>query len=166
MASHRLLVLLLHLTAILAWAPGPARVVAPPGRLATLAVRRPRAKIARVRFDANNGPPDPKDRAGQALEAVRGAGLAGGISYFVVELGFFAIALPVGYFAWHASSGVWLDPTLLLGDGEGEGKAELVALLVGYVLLLKTLLPLRLGATLLLTPRVKTLLSSLGGGAD
>ena len=39
---------------------------------------------------------------------------AGAISYTAVELTFFAVALPVGYVAWHASTGEWLQPMLLL----------------------------------------------------
>jgi hypothetical protein len=94
------------------------------------------------------------------MHIVRDAGLAGGISYFCVECSFFAIALPAGLVAYHASTGIFLDATQLVTGG--EGRAELLALLVAYIFFLKTLFPVRLGATLLLTPRVKGMLSRLG----
>ena len=50
------------------------------------------------------------------LQLVKDAGIAGAISYTVVELSFFSIALPIGYFSWHASTGEWLQPLLLLQD--------------------------------------------------
>ena len=43
-----------------------------------------------------------------------------------------------------------------------EGKARLLGLLLSYIVLLKTLFPLRLGSTLLLTPRVARLLDRFG----
>lgn len=50
------------------------------------------------------------------LQLVKDAGIAGAISYTVVELSFFSIALPIGYFSWHASTDEWLQPLLLLQD--------------------------------------------------
>lgn len=50
------------------------------------------------------------------LQLVKDAGIAGAISYTVVELSFFSVALPIGYFSWHASTGEWLQPLLLLQD--------------------------------------------------
>ena len=102
------------------------------------------------------------------LQQVKEAGLAGGLSYFAVEVTFFAIALPVGYLAWHASTGEWLQPLVLLQEDGAEGKVRLLGLLLSYVVLLKTLFPLRLGSTLLLTPVTKRLLEGLpavGGAA-
>jgi len=97
------------------------------------------------------------------LQLVKDAGIAGAISYTVVELSFFSIALPIGYFSWHASTGEWLQPLLLLQDDGVEGKARVLGLLLSYVVLLKALFPLRLGSTLLLTPQMQRLLS--GGGS-
>ena len=91
------------------------------------------------------------------LAIVKEAGLAGALSYTVVELSFFTIALPTGYLAYHAINGVWLDLGVLLAGG--EGRTELLALLLGYIVLLKTLFPLRLGATLFLLPRMRALLN-------
>jgi hypothetical protein len=96
------------------------------------------------------------------LALVKDAGLAGAISYTVVELSFFAIALPVGVFAWHASTGEWLQPLLLFREDGFEGKARILGLLLSYIVLLKTLFPLRLGSTLLLTPRTARLLRRIG----
>ena len=94
-------------------------------------------------------------------------GVAGAISYTVVELSFFAIALPIGYFAWHASTGEWLRPLLLLAEDGVEGKARLLGLLLSYVVLLKSFFPVRLGSTLLLTPYAKRAVDALPRlGAD
>ena len=102
-----------------------------------------------------------KEDPSTLLQLVKDAGIAGAISYTVVELTFFAIALPIGYFSWHASTGEWLQPLLLLQEDGVEGKARLLGLLLSYVVLLKTLFPLRLGSTLLLTPVTQRALSGL-----
>lgn len=88
--------------------------------------------------------------------------VAFGLSYFAVELSFFSVALPIGYVAWHAATGEWLQPLLLLQDGGNEDKARLLGLVASYIVLLKTLFPLRLGATLLLTPRISRLTNDTG----
>ena len=105
-----------------------------------------------------------KDDPKIALQLVKDAGVAGAISYTAVELTFFAIALPIGYFGWHQTTGEWLQPLLLLQEDGYEGKARVLGLLLSYIVLLKTLFPLRLGSTLLLTPRTARLLDRLGGG--
>ena len=94
------------------------------------------------------------------LQVVKDAGIAGIVSYFCVEITFFAIALPTGYFLWHWNTGEWLQPLLLVQEGSGEDKVRLVGLILSYVVLLKTLFPVRLGATLLLTPVMKGILGS------
>ena len=90
------------------------------------------------------------------LQAVKDAGIAGIASYFLVEVSFFAFALPTGYFLYHSSTQEWLNLTELLS--EGEGRVKILSLLVGYIVVLKTAFPLRLGATLALTPKMKELL--------
>ena len=45
------------------------------------------------------------DEKANPMELVKQAGLAGVVSYFCVEVSFFAIALPIGYFVWHESTG-------------------------------------------------------------
>ena len=95
------------------------------------------------------------------LDLVKEAGVAGAVSYTVVELSFFAIALPVGYFVWHANTGEGLQPLLLLQAGSGTDKVRLLGLVASYIVLLKTLFPLRLGSTLLLTPATRRLLEQL-----
>lgn len=87
-----------------------------------------------------------RDEPSSVLQLVKDAGVAGAISYTAVELTFFAVALPVGYVAWHASTGEWLQPLLLLRGDDVEGKARLLGLLLSYVVLLKTLFPVRLGS--------------------
>ena len=102
-----------------------------------------------------------KEDPSSLLQVVKDAGVAGAISYTAVELTFFSIALPIGYFSWHASTGEWLQPLLLLQEDGVEGKARLLGLLLSYVVLLKTLFPLRLGSTLLLTPVTQRAISGL-----
>jgi len=102
-----------------------------------------------------------RDEPSSVLQLVKDAGVAGAISYTAVELTFFAVALPVGYVAWHASTGEWLQPLLLLRGDDVEGKARLLGLLLSYVVLLKTLFPVRLGSTLLLTPYTQRLIGGL-----
>ena len=92
------------------------------------------------------------------MEAVRAAGLAGAVAYFCVECTFFAIALPTGYLVWHANTGEWLQPLLLLQTGTSEEKVRLIGLVLSYVVLLKTLFPVRLGATMLATPVIQRLM--------
>lgn len=96
------------------------------------------------------------------LAEVKAAGIAGILSYFCVEVTFFAIALPTGYFAWHWQTGEWLQPQLLLQSDSGDDKIRLVGLILSYVVLLKTLFPVRLGTTLLLTPVMKRILGDRG----
>lgn len=91
-------------------------------------------------------------------KVVRDAGIAGSLSYALVELTFFAVALPIGYFAWHSNTGEWLQPMLLLQPDGVEGKARLLGLLLSYIVLLKAFFPVRLGSTLLLTPYAQRLL--------
>lgn len=102
------------------------------------------------------------DEKANPMELVKQAGLAGVVSYFCVEVSFFAIALPIGYFVWHESTGEWLRPLLLLQDSSNEDKARLVGLILSYIVILKTLFPLRLGATLLLTPKMRELFDRIG----
>lgn len=156
-ASHhhampfRLLLLLFCLPALSAWAPARAGRILP---------RRIPQRAGVAHLGSSEGPDQPQD----PMQIIRDAGLAGGISYFCVETSFFAVALPSGYFAYHASTGIWLDAMQLVTGG--EGRAEVLALLVAYVFLLKTLFPFRLGATLLLTPRVKAMLNDRLGSSE
>jgi hypothetical protein len=98
---------------------------------------------------------------GTLLTLVKEAGIAGALSYTFVELSFFAIALPIGYFFWHASTGEWLKPLLLLQEDGVEGKARLLGLLLSYIVLLKSLFPVRLGSTILLTPVTRRVLDGI-----
>ena len=71
-----------------------------------------------------------------------------------MEVSFFAIALPIGYVVYHGTTGEWLQLQDLLSDG--EGRVRLVGIILSYIVLLKTLFPLRLGATLFLTTLART----------
>ena len=102
-----------------------------------------------------------QELADDPMKAVKDAGLAGIVSYFCVEITFFAIALPTGYFLWHWNTGEWLQPLLLLQQGDTEDKVRLVGLILSYVVILKTLFPIRLGSTLLLTPYMKRLIGDV-----
>ena len=98
------------------------------------------------------------------MDAIKEAGVAGVLSYFVVELTFFAIALPIGYYWWHYSTGEWLQPLLLLERGDGAERLQLLGLVASYIFVLKAALPVRLGSTLLLMPYTRRLLDGAGLG--
>ena len=129
------------------------------------APRAPHRAAAPLRLARSAAPPalaagDDDDKVAVALETIKDAGIAGVASYFTVEVSFFAIALPIGYVVYHGTTGEWLQLQDLLSDG--EGRVRLVGIILSYIVLLKTLFPLRLGATLFLTPRMKSFLGGLG----
>ena len=105
--------------------------------------------------DLNRGNDD--DDKVAAASTIKDAGIAGVASYFTVEVSFFAIALPIGTWCTTARRA---GCSALLSDG--EGRVRLVGIILSYIVLLKTLFPLRLGATLFLTPRMKSFLGGLG----
>ena len=132
----------------------------------TTAPRAPHRAAAPLWLARTAGPPalaagdDDDDKVAAALATIKDAGIAGVASYFTVEVSFFAIALPIGYVVYHGTTGEWLQLQDLLSDG--EGRVRLVGIILSYIVLLKTLFPLRLGATLFLTPRMKSFLGGLG----
>ena len=116
------------------------------------APRVPHCAAAPLRLARSAAPPalaaddDDDDKVAAALATIKDAGIAGVASYFTVEVSFFAIALPIGYVVYHGTTGEWLQLQDLLSDG--EGRVRLVGIILSYIVLLKTLFPLRLGATL------------------
>ena len=64
---------------------------------------------------------------------------------------------PNGQVGYHAVSGTWYDPRVLLAEDGAEGKAEALLLAGSFYLACKPFAPLRLGGALVLTPGVKRL---------
>jgi hypothetical protein len=133
----------------------------------------PRLQIrAGTRLQEKVTPDVSADDEGSIFERVKALGVPGAVSLFGVKLTTYAIAIPAGYVGWHASTGEWLDPTLLLSDGLGdaEAKARLLGLWASYYLLLKVTVPFQLGAAYALAPFTRTVLESSGvmgnGDAD
>jgi hypothetical protein len=89
------------------------------------------------------------------LELLKDAGFGGAIAYFIVAFGFYVVAASVGEVSYHAASGTWLDPRVLLLSDGADGKAETLAALASFYLLCKPFAPVRLGGALLLAPTVK-----------
>jgi len=89
------------------------------------------------------------------LRLLQDAGPYGVFAYLLVFIAFYGIAVPVAEVAYHAASGSWLDPRVLLLQDGTDGKAEALALCATFYLLCKPFAPLRLGGALLLTPDVK-----------
>ena len=163
-ALPTLLLPLLQSNLATAFSLGPAATPCMPIRASSL-VRRLHAPLPVTLVASEDGEqPDEQPQAEQMLQQVKDAGIAGVVSYFLVECTFFAIAMPVGYFGWHQTTGEWLDPSVLLRSGDDEAKIALVALIVGYIFALKTLLPVRLGGTLLLTPYTRRVIDRVTGG--
>ncbi len=114
----------------------------------TTAPRAPYRVAAPLQLSRTVAPPalaanDDDDKVAAALATIKDAGIAG-----------------VAYVVYHGTTGEWLQLQDLLSDG--EGRVRLVGIILSYIVLLKTLFPLRLGATLFLTPRMKSFLGGLG----
>lgn len=169
--NHRRAMLPLVLSCALGWSLPTARVLTPTTciasrALAPCAVEKDSSSFPQTVAEWQAWSEKAKADPSIGLQLIKDAGIAGAISYTVVELSFFAIALPIGYFGWHASTDEWLQPLVLLQADGYEGKARVLGLLLSYIVLLKTLFPLRLGSTLLLTPRTAAVLRRFSGPED
>jgi hypothetical protein len=91
---------------------------------------------------------------------LKDAGFAGVVAYFVAFVCFYGVALPTGYLGYHAATGVWMNPSLLLQADGAEGRAETLALCISYYFLLKPLAPVRLGGAIFLTPKAKRFIAA------
>ena len=100
------------------------------------------------------------DKPSVMIELLQEAGLAGVVAYFIAFLIFYSVAGTVGELAYHAVSGNWLDPRVLLMEDGATGKAESLTLFASFYLACKPLAPLRLGGALILTPDVNTFIQA------
>ena len=95
------------------------------------------------------------DEPSAVVKLLKEAGGGGIIAYAIVAVSFYAVAGSLGELTFHAASGAWLDPRVLLLPDGAEGKAEVLAALASFYLFCKPFAPVRLGGALLLTPDVK-----------
>ena len=91
------------------------------------------------------------------MDRVKSFGKAGTLSYIIVELVFWAAALPVAVGWFRVADGTWLD----LNDP--VDKAKLLGAGAVFINGVRALVPLRLAAALALAPAVE---SALGSGGD
>ena len=109
------------------------------------------------------------EKPSAVIDLIKDAGLAGVIAYFVAAAAFYSVACTAGELAYHASSGSWVDPRVLLAQEDTPGRTETAALLASFYLLCKPFAPLRLGGALVLMPNVKNFIEArpaLQAGAD
>lgn len=93
-----------------------------------------------------------------SMDNVKQYGAAGTVSYVLVELAFWAVALPVAVGWYRVAEGSWLD----LGD-PGD-KARLLGAGTVFINGVRLLVPLRLTAALALAPWVSRGMNALGSG--
>ena len=86
---------------------------------------------------------------------LKDTGLAGVIAYLFTAASFYLLAGTIGEVTFHAVSGQWLDPRVVLLPDGAAGKTEALAAIASFYLLCKPFAPVRLGGALLLTPDVK-----------
>mmetsp|Transcript_674 Transcript_674/g.2635 ORF Transcript_674/g.2635 Transcript_674/m.2635 type:complete len:263 (-) Transcript_674:122-910(-) len=91
-----------------------------------------------------------------SMANVKSFGLAGTLSYVLVELGFWAIAFPLALSWYKVADGTWLD----LSDP--ADKARLLGAGAVFINGVRLLVPLRLGAAIALAPTVEKALKSAG----
>ena len=90
------------------------------------------------------------DDAKQVLQKIKSAGMAGMISYGVVQLAFFGAAIPAGIFAYYQVAGHWPDLT------NSEDQAQLAAEALAFLGFSRLLIPLRIAFALAMTKGVQT----------
>lgn len=90
------------------------------------------------------------DDAKQVLQKIKGAGMAGIISYGVVQLAFFGAAIPAGIFAYYNIAGHWPDYS------NSEDQAQLAAEAFAFLGASRLLIPLRIAFALAMTKGVQT----------
>ncbi|KAM3570627.1 hypothetical protein VYU27_007321 [Nannochloropsis oceanica] len=98
--------------------------------------------LIRLGYKTDTAAEDPRT----LREKLKDFGLAGVVSYIASEVLFWFISLPVGIFAFHQSTGEWLD----LSTSEGQGKVA--AFSAGFLTFARVALPLRAAVALALTP--------------
>lgn len=91
------------------------------------------------------------------METVKGYGLAGTLSYILIELGFWAIAFPLALSWYKVAEGSWLDLS------NAADKAKLLGAGTVFINGVRLLVPLRLGAAIALAPTVDRVLKGVRG---
>ena len=91
-----------------------------------------------------------------SMDSVKSFGVAGTVSYILIELAFWAIAFPVALSWYKVAEGSWLD----LSDP--SDKAKLLGAGAVFINGVRLLVPLRLGAAIALAPTVEKALKSAG----
>jgi len=84
------------------------------------------------------------------MQQVKDAGIAGGISYALWELGFWAVSVPVCVTAYRQITGHWPDPS------NEEDLKQLGAEAFAFVNLARFAVPIRIGLALSTTPWIQT----------
>ena len=84
------------------------------------------------------------------LQKVKDAGVAGIISYGVVQLAFFGASIPIGIFAYYKVAGHWPDLS------NAEDQAQLAAEAFAFLNLARLAIPLRIALALSMTQGVQT----------
>ena len=79
------------------------------------------------------------------LPLLQDAGIYGVVAYLCAFALFYASAVPIAEVGYHAVSGTWYDPRVLLAEDGAEGKAEALLLAGSFYLACKPFAPLRLG---------------------
>ena len=88
--------------------------------------------------------------AARVMQKIRDAGVAGAISYGLVQLAFFGVSIPVGLFGYYQLTGHWPDLT------DSEDQAKLAAEAFAFLNLSRLLIPLRIALALALAPGVQS----------
>ncbi|XRB11721.1 hypothetical protein RI054_03g15540 [Pseudoscourfieldia marina] len=92
-----------------------------------------------------------------SMETVKSYGLAGTLSYILIELGFWAIAFPLALSWYKVAEGSWLDLS------NAADKAKLLGAGTVFINGVRLLVPLRLGAAIALAPTVDRVLKGVRG---
>ena len=88
--------------------------------------------------------------AKKVMETIREAGVAGLVSYGVVQLGFFGLAIPAGLYGYYQLTGHWPDLS------NAEDQAQLTGEALAFLGFSRLLIPLRIALALGLTQGVQT----------
>jgi len=107
-------------------------------------------------YALNSGASAPK----LSMADVKAFGVAGTASYVVVELAFWALALPIAIGWYKIAEGTWLDLS------NASDKAKLLGAGAVFINVVRLFVPLRLAAALALAPVVSKLLARDGGDAS
>ena len=84
------------------------------------------------------------------VQKIKDAGLAGIVSYGLVQLAFFGAAVPIGLFGYYQATGHW--PDLSNAEDQGQVAAEVFA----FLSLSRLLIPLRIALALGMAQGVQT----------